>query len=231
MTRSRSDVRAGSTVADPKPAAAAIRRPGRPRSLTPSREHLDRREEIVTTAAEVFSRTGYDAGSLDDVARALDLTRPALYHYIRSKEEVLYLILDRAVTLAIARLSEIAEIHEPRRRLETFVRYQVTEIARDRGLFRALFDDRDAVGGRYRQMIARKERIYLKALGKCVQDAIEDGALPRADPRYATQLVLGMASWVYKWFDPERDDADAVAESCVRLLLGEGGGERPAPGR
>src|SRR5207253_8692552 len=61
------------------------RGPGRPRLLEPSPEYVARREEIVAAAAEVFHEKGYDAGTLDDVADALDLRRASLYYYVRSK--------------------------------------------------------------------------------------------------------------------------------------------------
>jgi hypothetical protein len=52
-----------------------------------------------------------------------------------------------------------------------------------------------------------------------VQDAIRASVLPPVDPAHATQLIVGMSSWHYKWFDPEHHDAEALLTSCFALLL------------
>src|SRR5436309_11157977 len=82
------------------------RGPGRPRLLEPSPEYVARREEIVAAAAEVFHEKGYDAGTLDDVADALDLRRASLYYYVRSKANLLFLIFEHALDMALRRLEE-----------------------------------------------------------------------------------------------------------------------------
>lgn len=58
--------------------------------------------------------------------------------------------------------------------------------------------------------------------------AIDAGVLARTDPRQAALALIGLASWVYKWFDPERDDADDYAVVCLDLLQAR---TLPPPGR
>ncbi|HTK64752.1 MAG TPA: helix-turn-helix domain-containing protein [Pseudonocardia sp.] len=52
---------------------------------------MQRLEDIIETGIEVFHNRGYDSGSLDDVAAALDLRRASLCHYLRNKAQLLYL--------------------------------------------------------------------------------------------------------------------------------------------
>src|SRR5436309_14584491 len=94
------------------------RGPGRPRLLEPSPEFVTRRQEIVAAAAEVFHEKGYDAGTLDDVADALDLRRASLYYYVRSKSNLLFMVVEQALIVALERLDEYAQIEDPRERLE-----------------------------------------------------------------------------------------------------------------
>jgi AcrR family transcriptional regulator len=56
---------------------------GRPRRFD------DRRIEILRTAARIFSELGFRQATLEDVSGALGMTRPALYHYARSKDTLL----------------------------------------------------------------------------------------------------------------------------------------------
>ena len=47
---------------------------------------------ILAAAAEVFAEEGYDRASIRSVAERAGVSVPGLYHYVRSKEELLYLI-------------------------------------------------------------------------------------------------------------------------------------------
>src|SRR3972149_6717153 len=48
------------------------------------------RERILAESARIFNRRGYHGTTLDDVARALGVTKAALYYHVRSKEELLF---------------------------------------------------------------------------------------------------------------------------------------------
>ncbi len=49
---------------------------------------LTRRQQIVEAAARCFTRTGYDATSIDDVCREAGLSKGGLYTYFKSKEQL-----------------------------------------------------------------------------------------------------------------------------------------------
>ena len=57
---------------------------GRPRRFD------DRRVEVLRTAARIFSDLGFRQATLEDVSRTLGMTRPALYHYAKSKDTLLF---------------------------------------------------------------------------------------------------------------------------------------------
>lgn len=210
------------TDAAPDSAYPPRRRRGRPRHVTPSPEYLQRRQEIVDVAATVFQAKGYDAGSLDDVAAALDLRKASLYHYVRSKAELLYLVFDRAISLALQDLQAMATSGPPKQRLERLLRHQIQIVASDPSLFAVFFDQRPHLDDDYEADVRTKERQYLHCFTEAVNAAIDSKAVTVKDPHYAAQLILGMACWTYKWFDPDRDNPDALADAAVQLLLGTG---------
>jgi AcrR family transcriptional regulator len=53
------------------------------------RDPSTKREAVLQTAAQLFLEKSYSRTSLNDVAERLSITKPALYHYFRSKEEIL----------------------------------------------------------------------------------------------------------------------------------------------
>lgn len=198
----------------------AKRGPGRPRHVTPSIGFLQRRAEIIDVATNVFQAKGYDSGSLDDVAEALDLRKASLYYYVHSKAELLYLVFDRAITVALNSLEQPAHSAlAPRDRLEHLLAHQIRVIAGDTSLFSVFFDQRPHLEGSYAQEIALKERRYLHIFAKAIEEASSSGVIASVDPRYGAQLILGMANWTYKWFDEGRDNADELAKAAILLML------------
>ena len=53
------------------------------------RDPATKREAVLQTAAQLFLEKSYGRTSLNDVAERLNITKPALYHYFRNKEEIL----------------------------------------------------------------------------------------------------------------------------------------------
>src|SRR3982751_6706426 len=53
------------------------------------RDPATKREAVLKTAAQLFLEKSYGRTSMNDVAHRLKITKPALYHYFRNKEEIL----------------------------------------------------------------------------------------------------------------------------------------------
>ena len=200
------------------PALPEKRGRGRPRHQEPSREYLARQSDIIDVAVKVFREKGYDAGSLDEIAAALDLRKATLYYYVRSKAELLYLIFDRAITEGLDRLDTIAYLGSGVDIIETLIEHQVHGIANNPELFAVFFDHRPRLSPKYEASIRAKEQRYLQLFSDLLVKAMQDGSVADVDPRYAAHALIGMTSWLYKWFDPARDDAEAFAETATALV-------------
>jgi AcrR family transcriptional regulator len=198
----------------------AKRRRGRPRNEVPSDEYVSKRDEIVTVASLVFRERGYDAGSLDDVAAAMDMRKASLYYYVKSKADLLRLVFDKAISRALAQMDEYAAIVEPAERLEALIRHQARTVASDPSLFGVFFDHRAGLMAEDLQELATKERVYVKHFIDAVSSAMTAGVIPPGDPRMIANTIIGCCSWVYKWFDPQRDDIEQVVRGCTDLLMG-----------
>lgn len=200
-------------------ASPPVRSRGRPRLAEPSSEYRRRMDDIVVTGAEVFRRDGYRTGSLDVVAQTWELRKSSLYYYVRSKAELLYLIFDRAISLALHRLEELEELTDPAQRLAALIGHQTKLMADEPEMFAVFFDSRPRLDESYERDIRAKERRYVRIYAEAVRAASAAGVIPPIDPRYGAQALLGMAIWVYRWFDPERDDTTELVDSYVRLIL------------
>ena len=66
------------------------------------------REDILEAAAQVFRQKGYHGASMEDIAKAVNLQKPSLYHHVSSKQEILLALLNRALELLLERISTIS---------------------------------------------------------------------------------------------------------------------------
>lgn len=205
----------------PTDEAPSKRRPGRPRLEAPSADYLERTEEIIAAAARVFHERGYDAGTLDDVAQALELRRASLYYYVRSKANLLNMLIERGLDIGLAEFDKLTQISDPTERLKALIRLHVRTVAGDPSLFSVFFDNRTRLEPQYESNIRAKERRYFNVLREAVVAAAEDGRVKfdTDDLRYATQAIFGMCTWCYKWFKPGVDDADRLADLCIALVF------------
>jgi AcrR family transcriptional regulator len=64
-----------------------------------SEEKERRRNEIIVAAEALYARTGWNALTVDQVARSARLSRPLVYLYFRDKDELLFAIGERAMRL------------------------------------------------------------------------------------------------------------------------------------
>lgn len=187
---------------------------------SPSPEYRARFEQIIQAAADIFHEKGYDAGSLEDVAAALDLRKASLYHYVGSKANLLFHIFDRALTRALRRLEDIAvQYDDPVERLTMMVAHQVSIVAEERSMFSVFFGARPRLEEQYEQQIRAMERRYVRAYVEAVQAAMDAGAIPRGNAHHTAQGILGMSNWIYTWFNPDTDTWTSVCGDFVRLIL------------
>src|SRR5512146_1074772 len=70
-------------------------------------EPPNKEEKIFTEAVRIFKEKGYHATSVQDIADAVHLQKGSLYHYISSKEELLFKIFERGTGALTQRLKEI----------------------------------------------------------------------------------------------------------------------------
>jgi TetR/AcrR family transcriptional regulator len=72
-----------------------------------------RRAEILDAAEALYAKKGWDALTVDQVARSARLSRALVYVYFRDKEELLFAIGERAMRLLRDRFIEAAAGHAP----------------------------------------------------------------------------------------------------------------------
>ena len=108
----------------------------------PSANYGDQRELILSKAAELFAARGYPGTSMNEVAEACGLSKPALYHYFRDKNAMLVTIAEGHVMRLEAMVKDALQRQLPAKaRLEQLIRAFVAEYAGAQNAHRVLTED------------------------------------------------------------------------------------------
>ncbi|MDT9591654.1 TetR/AcrR family transcriptional regulator [Nocardioides zeae] len=183
---------------------------------------FDRSELIVDAAAEIFRRKGYDATSLQEIADEVGILKGSMYHYIATKEDLLFAIINRNHERIIAGNQGWREhADDPVAALRAFVEGHIRMslahptdsivFVRD---FRALSEERAAE-------IVQRQHDYDHDFRSLVEQAVEQGRLrDGVTPEFASRAVFGMANWVHYWYDARgRLSADRVIDELSTYAM------------
>src|ERR1700704_2745830 len=108
----------------------------------------DRREQILRAAQKLFADQGFRETNLGDVATQLGFRRQAVYHYFRSKEEILYELIDRAGKAVEASAQPTLDSDlPPAEKLAEVVRNHVRQLLTNADIFRIQFSELAKLSG------------------------------------------------------------------------------------
>jgi AcrR family transcriptional regulator len=178
--------------------------------------------QLLEKAAELFAERGFSGTSLQDVADAMDLSRPALYHYVNSKEAILEALVSEASVSNAAFLSELRLRSDltPTACIEEAVRGMALRSARSPLQFRVLITSEAHLPADLAEVHERAKREVLEHLTAILAGAVEAGTIRPVDERLTAFAILGTVLWIPFWFKPEgRASAETVAEEFVRFVL------------
>lgn len=179
-------------------------------------------DELLDVVVRVFLERGYDATSMEDLARATGRTKSSIYHHITGKEHLLELGLARAVDALFAVLDEPASRQgSPVGRLEHVLRRSVQVLVAQLPYVTLLLRVRGNTEVE-RAALARR-RAFDRALTALVAEAVAAGEV-RADldPALVTRLLFGMVNSVTEWYRPDGEHLDGDLERALVALAFDG---------
>lgn len=182
---------------------------------------LRRKREIIQGAARLFDRVGYHGVNMSMIAEAAGVKKPTLYHYISSKDEILFGLhelfigtlrgnTDQRMAAGWTRLEILRGIVE-----DTF------KLIHDYpGYVRAFFEHFRELGQKQRTEIAGKRDEFIALVIALIEKAMAAGEINKADPRLTAHCLFGICNWAYQWYSPRKDPpAEQLAAECWAIFL------------
>lgn len=180
-----------------------------------------KRRAILDGAAEVFYERGFTAGTTKEIAAKVGLSQPAIYHYVGSKDALLREIalqVDKDLSAALERA--LSASGDTRARLRAIVTEVTEAVVLNRKTFAVYYKEFHALQGETREKVTADERTFMARVVNVASAAQDEDALPKGhSPLVLAEAILGMVSWVHRWYRPTGPQrADDIAQAFIDLL-------------
>jgi TetR/AcrR family transcriptional regulator, cholesterol catabolism regulator len=180
-------------------------------------------EEICKKAAVLFSEKGYQEATLADVSKAAGITKAGIYHYFTTKEELLFLILNRYMSEVLERArGNFAKKAAPKEKLRGFIKGHIQYLDENLHESRLIINQWHNLAPKYREVIRVQQREYVDLLKTGIESLLGDSGRSADDRKLVAYILMSLCNAPYNWyraggkFSPER-----IAEEVFRIFTGQ----------
>ncbi len=183
------------------------------------RDHGVKRDAVVRTAARAFAEHGFHNTSLDDIAKALDVTKPTIYYYVRNKEKLLFECFVTGLEPIRTALRAVKTAQEPgRERLNTVLRQYAQAVASDFGWCMVIAEHQDLSASMSEHIRALKVEID-QGIRRLLREGVKDGSIQPCDVKMTAFALAGALNWIAHWYRANHDmTAAQIADAFVTIF-------------
>lgn len=192
-----------------------------------------RMSELLKHATDVFFEKGYEGASMRDLSRESGMSLAGLYHYVESKEKLLYVIQRHTFETIVERLrNKLVGVEDPVDRLRFFIGNHLEYFLANMKAMKVLSHEDDVLEGEYGEAIQAIKREYYRICLGLVDDVRRSNGLElrpagrdgrrgsRDSSRTAVVALFGMLNWLYTWYNPRVDGgADELSQQMSDIFL------------
>ncbi len=181
---------------------------------------MAKRQAVLSTAAQLFNERGFHATSLDDIAARLGVSKPTLYYYVKSKDQILLECVRQGLEMTLEGIEVSRQAGGTALdQLEACMRVYARIVTMDFGMCLIRVGDEQLPPESRKALRRMKAQIDL-AFRRLVEAGVQQGLLAPCDPKMTAFMIGGALSWIGKWYDSGGAySPDEISEQAVRTLL------------
>src|SRR3954453_8871420 len=182
-----------------------------------------RDEEVLAAAARVFARRGYADSSVQDIADEVGILKGSLYHYIDTKEDLLFWLLEDVHRDVEEILEEVAAVDDldPLARIGLYVHRQVVYNLDNFERISIYYHDVDALSAERLETVVNRRRAHERFITGLIREAQAQGLADASlDARILANCLFATIIWTYRWYKPNgRVSREKIATHCASFAL------------
>src|SRR5579864_7821976 len=181
----------------------------------------DRRDQLIRAALEVFQTKGFHATTVRDIGRAAGLTQGTIYNYVRSKEDILFLVCDRVIAQYITSMEEAAAATgDPAARLREALRGVTRVMIEQKGAILLVYHESHNLDRRSLRSLLARVQGWINQFEQLVAEGLGRDNLPQAKLRLLTNIVTFLPTLMALrgWSLPKDLTYDQYTDELVEFM-------------
>jgi len=162
-------------------------------------------EIILDKAHELFAEKGYERSSMREIAQRVGISKAALYHHFKNKEEILFTICVRAgemlnEDMRQAILKSETQYTNVRDQLINILYEYTTGYLRHKNFNKILFFEIESLPPEKREIIINYERANVAQFKNYLRRLMDQGKIKETNITVLTFCFFATAQWLYFWY-------------------------------
>jgi AcrR family transcriptional regulator len=186
----------------------------------PKPKSIEKSKEINRVIARLFAFKGYHSTSMREIAAELGMNQSSLYHYFKSKEDVLFKLMNDAIDDVLAILKDICAADLPAEdRLKKVLGFYTRYYAGDQERLILLVNEMNSLNKKHRHILVDKQRQYVHLIKSILKELAGQRKLKEIHPSVATFAFFGMVHYTIKWYQKNGSvSLDDLADEFVKIF-------------
>jgi AcrR family transcriptional regulator len=179
------------------------------------------RKEILDASAQIFSQKGYHGTSMQDIAIAVNLQKGSLYHHVSSKQEILFELLNRGLSILTDKVeTAITSSKPPEVNLRHAIGAYLTALTENQEVTSVLLLEYRSLEPKYLYLHIKERDRFERIWRDLIEVGVQEMIFTCEDPAMAARALLGVMNWTVTWFRSDGPmSAGDIADQITDLYL------------
>lgn len=185
-------------------------------------QNINKKEQIIDTAAQLFKQRGYEASSMRDIALVLNIEAASLYHYIKSKEEILELICFNMAKKFLSSITEVNDIYfNAEEKLRKAILHHVEIITEDIDKSAVFLREWRSLPESSLNDFIELRNHYESEFTHIIENGIQEDVFENVDKKFAVLSILSSVNWINEWYQVDgKMNAEEIAQKISDFVMG-----------
>ncbi|MEH7250760.1 TetR/AcrR family transcriptional regulator [Neobacillus niacini] len=177
----------------------------------------DRKVEILDAALTLFVKKGFHRTSIQDIADAAGITKGGLYHYLKSKEEILFSLHERFISEGFEKLKLIEEESLlPEEKLVKLLEAHLEIIHDYKDAITIFYKEYNNLSPENYKIVLKKRDDYEDIFVNALEEGRINGVFNIENSRITSFFILGASNFMYHWYNP---NGEKPLDELARIYL------------
>ena len=181
----------------------------------------ERRNQIFESAWRLFTKQGYHVTGLRDLSKETGISLGNLYNYINTKEDILYIIHQKAAEIVVHAINEeTRDARDPVEKLNEMIDVELRTMDKYQDLILLIYQESHALGRESLHAMLQREEMHIQRFQKVLEEGMAQGVFRPSNPKMLANVIKMMIdTWVLKrWALRRKVSLEEMREGIISVL-------------